>query len=59
VMYVGQYGGEGRRGRLAGVFADVEGSGKDDDLIEEAEDVLLQEPASIFDRPGFGSFAFR
>lgn len=57
VLYVGQYGADGRRGRLAGVFD--EGGKDENDLAEEAEDVLLQEPASIFDRPGFGSFAFR
>lgn len=38
------------------IIHDTNGFGKNN-LVEEA--VLFQEPASIFNRPGFGSVAFR
>ncbi|XP_068631780.1 pre-mRNA splicing regulator USH1G isoform X1 [Battus philenor] len=74
VMYVGTFGaGPQQRANVADVFADTEpkkstltrSASQPDFLAAQGEDsgigqeVLLQEPASIFDRPGFGSVAFR
>lgn len=70
ILYVGTYDKDkqiaGKRGKLADVFEKNEGilESLDSDVINNdddgfGDDVLLQEPASIFDRPGFGSFAFR
>ncbi|XP_045448561.1 Usher syndrome type-1G protein homolog [Melitaea cinxia] len=74
VMYVGTFGaGPQQRGAVADVFSEAEprkqtltrSASQPDFLAAQAEDsgigqeVLLQEPASIFDRPGFGSVAFR
>ncbi|RVE48062.1 hypothetical protein evm_007249 [Chilo suppressalis] len=75
VMYVGTFGaGPQQRGAVAQVFPDppharphqpLTRSASQPDFTAAAEDngigqeVLLQEPASIFDRPGFGSVAFR
>ncbi|XP_049869109.1 Usher syndrome type-1G protein homolog [Pectinophora gossypiella] len=74
VMYVGTFGaGPQQRGNVADVFTEADTrkqtltrsasqpdftapSGEDSGIGQE---VLLQEPASIFDRPGFGSVAFR
>lgn len=75
VMYVGTFGaGPQQRGNVADVFAEVKENRKPqltrsasqpDFSVANGEDsgigqeVMLQEPASIFDRPGFGSVAFR
>ncbi|XP_053607770.1 pre-mRNA splicing regulator USH1G [Plodia interpunctella] len=73
VMYVGTFGaGAQQRAAVADVFTDPElrskpsltrsASQPDFAAASEAgvaQEVLLQEPASIFDRPGFGSVAFR
>ncbi|CAG4965892.1 Usher syndrome type-1G protein homolog [Colias croceus] len=71
VMYVGTFGaGPQQRGNLAQVFDPepktlTRSASQPDFLAAQNEDsgigqeVLLQEPASIFDRPGFGSVAFR
>ncbi|XP_050346315.1 pre-mRNA splicing regulator USH1G [Nymphalis io] len=75
VMYVGTFGaGPQQRGAVADVFTDGEPrkstltrSASQPDFLAAAQaedngigqEVLLQEPASIFDRPGFGSVAFR
>ncbi|XP_069691328.1 pre-mRNA splicing regulator USH1G [Periplaneta americana] len=70
VLYAGSYdtqAGGRQRGKLGDVF-DTQGelsrSTSEPDFLHNADsgfgdDVLLQEPASIFDRPGFGSVAFR
>ncbi|XP_032524904.2 pre-mRNA splicing regulator USH1G [Danaus plexippus] len=71
VMYVGTFGaGPQQRAPVADVFTDkplLTRSASQPDFLaaQQGEDsgigqeVLLQEPASIFDRPGFGSVAFR
>ncbi|CAH2233009.1 jg698 [Pararge aegeria aegeria] len=74
VMYVGTFGaGPQQRGTVADVFTEKEprkptltrSASQPDFMAAQNEDsgigqeVLLQEPASIFDRPGFGSVAFR
>ncbi|XP_026317582.1 Usher syndrome type-1G protein homolog [Hyposmocoma kahamanoa] len=75
VMYVGTFSaGPQQRGNVANVFTETEEAKKStltrsasqpDFSVPAGEDsgigqeVLLQEPASIFDRPGFGSVAFR
>ncbi|KAL4709885.1 hypothetical protein ACJJTC_003848 [Scirpophaga incertulas] len=75
VMYVGTFGaGPAARGAVADVFAEersdenlkqpISRSASQPDFAAAAaggigQEVLLQEPASIFDRPGFGSVAFR
>ncbi|CAH4007195.1 unnamed protein product [Pieris brassicae] len=73
VMYVGTFGaGPQQRANLAQVFTPTDqkatltrSASQPDFLAAQNEDsgigqeVLLQEPASIFDRPGFGSVAFR
>ncbi|KOB69865.1 Usher syndrome type-1G protein-like protein [Operophtera brumata] len=61
VMYVGTFGaGAQARGNVADVSAsqpDFQAAAGEDSGI--GQEVMLQEPASIFDRPGFGSVAFR
>jgi hypothetical protein len=56
-----------QRGKIGDVF-DTQGelsrSTSEPDFLHNADsgfgdEVLLQEPASIFERPGFGSVAFR
>ncbi|KAI8435743.1 hypothetical protein MSG28_003985 [Choristoneura fumiferana] len=72
VMYVGTFGaGPQQRGPLEQVFETrdrqtlTRSASQPDFTAAQGEDsgigqeVLLQEPASIFDRPGFGSVAFR
>lgn len=74
VMYVGTFSaGPQPRGNVADVFETVEEAPKKAGLTRSLsqpdfaapndnsmnQEVLLQEPASIFDRPGFGSVAFR
>ncbi|VVD04501.1 unnamed protein product [Leptidea sinapis] len=74
VMYVGTFGaGPQQRGNLAQVFTETEPktnltrSASQPDFMAAiqnedsglGQEVMLQEPASIFDRPGFGSVAFR
>ncbi|KAJ0177070.1 hypothetical protein K1T71_007079 [Dendrolimus kikuchii] len=75
VMYVGTFGaGPQQRGNVADVFSEANeprkpqltrsasqpdvtaASGADSGIGQE---VMLQEPASMFERPGFGNFAFR
>ncbi|KAJ9583596.1 hypothetical protein L9F63_022069, partial [Diploptera punctata] len=69
VLYAGSYDTQGgrQRGKLGDVF-DTQGeltrSTSEPDFLHNTDsgfgdDVLLQEPPSIFERPGFGSVAFR
>ncbi|KDR06891.1 Usher syndrome type-1G protein homolog, partial [Zootermopsis nevadensis] len=70
VMYAGSYdtqAGGKQRGKIGDVF-DTRGelirSTSEPEFLHNpdsgfGDEVLLQEPASIFDRPGFGSVAFR
>lgn len=70
VLYAGSYdtqAGGKQRGKIGDVF-DTEGelsrSTSEPDFLHNTDsgfgdEVLLQEPASIFERPGFGSVAFR
>ncbi|KAL0279463.1 UNVERIFIED_CONTAM: hypothetical protein PYX00_001012 [Menopon gallinae] len=68
ILYVGTYdkdkGQNGvKRGKLSDVFHEKRDEISGKDTINEddgfGDDILLQEPSSIFDRPGFGNFAFR
>lgn len=70
VLYTGSYdtqAGGKQRGKIGDVF-DTEGqlgrSTSEPDFLHNTDsgfgdEMLLQEPASIFERPGFGSVAFR
>ncbi|XP_049775798.1 ankyrin repeat and SAM domain-containing protein 4B [Schistocerca cancellata] len=70
IIYTGSFESPatGKRGRLQDVVFDTSGDlsrcMSEPDLLHNTDsgfgdEVLLQEPASIFDRPGFGSVAFR
>ncbi|KAF4521183.1 hypothetical protein B566_EDAN010645 [Ephemera danica] len=68
VMYVGAYDTQtGKRGKIAGVFeqnGDLNRSTSEPDFLHNSDsgfgdEGVIQEPASIFDRPGFGTVAFR
>nr|CAD7588218.1 unnamed protein product [Timema genevievae] len=69
IIYVGTYdtAGGGKRGKIADVFetnGELNRSVSEPDFLHNpdsgfSDEVLLHEPASMFDRPGFGSVVFR
>ncbi|XP_063234533.1 pre-mRNA splicing regulator USH1G [Bacillus rossius redtenbacheri] len=69
ILYVGTYDnqGGGKRGKIADVFetnGELTRSVSEPEFLHNpdsgfGEEVLLHEPASMFDRPGFGSVVFR
>ncbi|CAG2069459.1 unnamed protein product, partial [Timema podura] len=68
IIYVGTYdtAGGGKRGKIADVFetnGELNRSVSEPDFLHNpdsgfSDEVLLHEPASMFDRPGFGSVVF-